>query len=256
MGQVPQKPIFALVGQGRVGRAFAAYLKARQLPFIVLERKEIFSLAPSEASSLRAVLLAISDPSIAEIANKLNKIYLETPLVHFSGSIRSDAAIGFHPLYYFTNRTLSVEEFEMIPFVSDPGGAGVFRQLFCEFQNPVVEVTRDKDAFYHALCVLLGNLPLLIQDRSARLLSQHYGLPPEACIPFLQSLLKNFAESAKMPASSLVAGPVARRDELSTQAHLKAVSTDPFLSSLYRILVQREWPEFPLDQGEPLEKHT
>ncbi len=248
MRQVPlEKPFFALVGQGRVGRALAAYLSAQQLPHRVFARDSFLSEILSSKTHVRAVLLAVSDSALAGVGKMLQSS--ELPIVHFSGSVRLEGGYGFHPLYSFTERSVGPEEFAHVPFLCDPGHARVFREIFPELGNPVYELKTPRDARYHALCVLLGNLPLLIQDRAARSLHSDYAVPREACLPFLQSLLANFA-SARQMQSVPVAGPIARRDALTTAAHLNAVGSDPFLQALYSLLLEETWPEYPLTPKE------
>jgi 2-dehydropantoate 2-reductase len=248
MRQVPlEKPFFALVGQGRVGRALAAYLSAQQLPHRVFTRDSHLSEIISSKTQVRAVLLAVSDPAIAELGKLLRESGL--PLIHFSGSVRLEGGYGFHPLYSFTERRLSPDEFARIPFLCDPGHASVFREIFPELGNPVFELKTPRDARYHALCVLLGNLPLLIQDRVARALQTDYAVPREACLPYLQSLLANFTSASEMPTVS-VAGPIARRDVQTTAGHLKSVAFDPFLNDLYSLLLKETWPEYPRTEKE------
>jgi hypothetical protein len=248
MRQVPfEKPFFALVGQGRVGRALAAYLSAQQLPHRVFARDTYLSEILSSKADLRAVLLAVSDPALPELCKSLRETGL--PLIHFSGSARLEEAYGFHPLYSFTDRVVSPGEFANIPFLCDPGHARVFHEIFPELLNPVFELKTARDARYHALCVLLGNLPLLIQDRAARTLETDYSVPREACLPYLRSLLTNFANASQTQGVS-VAGPIARRDVETTRAHLASVTNDPLLGALYKLLLETTWPDNPLDSKE------
>jgi len=251
MRQVPlTKPFFALLGQGRVGRALAAYLSARNLSYQTLPRQRALDEILSPRAPFSAVLLAVSDSAIPELVSSLGAC--PVPIVHFSGSVRVEGARAFHPLYSFTDRALSVAEFETIPFIADPGSAAHFSDIFPAFVNPVIEMSRARDARYHALCVLLGNLPLLIQDRAARALERDYGLPRKACVPFLESLVSNFsASTATSSPDSLVAGPVARRDVETTAAHLDAVADDPLMGALYRLLVEDRWPEYPTERKRP-----
>jgi hypothetical protein len=237
----------------------AAYLKARELPHRVFARNSYFRDISDSAAEIRAVLLAVSDPAIAGLAEELSRIAaLKSPLVHFSASAQTPKALGFHPLASFNGREISREDFEKIPFIADPGEKARFKEIFAEFVNPVVELDRARDARYHALCVLLGNIPLVVQDAAARALQKDFGLPRESCLPLLESLLSNFARApAKTPAGddrrreahleaetlALVAGPVARRDSATTLKHLAAVEKDLFLSAAYRLFVGHAWPE-------------
>ncbi|MEO5667710.1 MAG: DUF2520 domain-containing protein [Bdellovibrionota bacterium] len=225
-----------------MGRAFAAYLDARQLPYRVITRDSLISEITASDVRFTAVLLAISDGSLNTVATLLSDCCV--PLVYFSGSAQVPNALAFHPLYSFTNRSISLEDFEKIPFICDPGNGNKFTEIFAGFSNPVFEMDRARDARYHALCVMLGNLPLLIQDRAARTLERDFGLPREACLPFLDSLLKNFSVATSQ--TSLVAGPVARKDAATTALHLSALEGDSFLGALYRLLVEDAWPEYPL----------
>lgn len=147
-----------------------------------------------------------------------------------------DGTHGFHPLYSFTHRDLSQAEFESIPFNVDPMQEKTFRDLLPELKNPVFEMSLARGALYHALCVSLGNLPQYIQNTSLQFMKQDFGLPPEALIPFLKSLLRNLEENSP----ELVSGPIARKDQITIEKHLTALSEkSPLLHEVYQTLARR-----------------
>lgn len=238
---------YALVGFGRVGRALAAYLESRKIPFRLFGRS-----SPIDRNQLleikthcKAILLAVSDPSIPALVEQIRTFDSEIPLVHFSGSVQAPGAFGFHPLYSFSERVLGQEEFESIPFNVDPQTESAFRAIFPDFKNPVFEMARPKDALYHALCVSLGNLPQYIQNTSLKQLQENFQLPAESLLPFLKALLKNLEESLS-PANSqknneIISGPIARKDTHTLKRHLEVLeNASPMLHQVYKDIAKQE----------------
>ena len=255
-------PFYGLVGYGRVGRALAAYLETRQIPFRLFRRsspiiqnsqsKLISEIVTSLSgdSKPKVLLLALSDPSLMSFVEELketcsHRSVVCPELIHFSGSVQIEGVNGFHPLYSFTDRALSVEEFESIPFNVDPNTRDAFRKLLPSFRNPVCEMSHRKGALYHALCVSLGNLPQYVQNSSLKLMKEDFELPPEALLPFLRSLLRNLEEAASQPSNNppqeLISGPIARKDSKTIARHLEVLAqTSPLLHDLYQNVARQE----------------
>ena len=57
---------------------------------------------------------------------------------------------------------------------------------------------------------------------------------------YLSGVVERFRES---PFDSLT-GPVARRDQATVEANLKALQGEPKLASLYRSFLEAAWPAF------------
>jgi len=246
---LPNKRYY-LIGKGRLGLQLSRYFTKSQIPFAHLDRssfsntksKDILAIAAAPENSI--VLLAISDPSIVEASEDLFSTYGEDlTVVHFSASVQNKNLhsnfYGFHPLYSFTSRNLSSEEFEKVPFIADEGLSHKFTEIFPELRNPVYELNTVKDPLYHALAVLLGNLPITLSKLSADVLSKK-GLPREALIPFLESVLENF----KDPNKAVASGPIARKDKSTLTKHLESLNDSPFLKSVYLSFIENEWPNF------------
>lgn len=244
-------PLYLLLGNGRISTSLKNYFDAKQIQYLTINREH---LVPNTfenlikklkvTTSLKAILLGISDPSISEIVN-LFKNQISIPLVHFSGSIQVEGAFGFHPLYSFTGRPMSIQEFESIPFNVDPHQSQNFRSLFNNFNNPVFEMSHPKGSLYHALCVCMGNLSQTIQNMSFEELQNKFQLPPHALIPYLKSLILNleYRHQNKNHQFELISGPIARKDIKTIVHHLKEIQKiSPLLYSIYLSIAQKELP--------------
>lgn len=244
-------PLYGIVGLGRVGRAFATHFHRLQISFVIFQRQspdETIDMFVSKILSSwvrdpapSKLLLTLSDPALKPFVEELQRQCrlkrISCPrLLHFSGSVQIEGTYGFHPLYSFTHRDLSQSEFESIPFNVDPLQGKAFRELLPELKNPVFEMSQSKNALYHALCVSLGNLPQYIQNTSLQFIKKDFGLPTEALLPFLKSLLRNLEENS----SELVSGPIARKDQFTIDKHLSALSEkSPLLYEVYQALARR-----------------
>jgi hypothetical protein len=244
MRQLPnnlgQKASFAILGRGRVGRAWAAYLETKGHCVQVFTRDDLYPklATPLIQTHFKAIFLAVSDTSLPEVSSLLIDAGIKAPLLHFSGSLSLWGTLALHPLYSFTEREISFEEMEEIPLIVNPSEGDRAQALLTGFKNPIIELKQSKDALYHALCVCVGNIPANIQAHSLQLLEEDFGLPLEAVAPFLVSLILNLGESEKS------AGPLARRDLFTLKKHLEALDTkSDYLKTAYQEMIRDSWPE-------------
>lgn len=235
---------YYIIGNGRLGRQLQQYFNFLDIPFKLLSRNDLNSTGLKnlkvENNTHPTILLAVSDPEIEAVCRHIRNHSIAR-MLHFSASVQTEYAEGFHPLYSFNNRDLSLEELKAIPFIVDLGKSELFRILLPFSENPVFELDKNKSSEYHALAVLLGNLPITLSHISAQALEKNCGLPREAMIPFLESLLENFKNTDQGPVAS---GPIGRKDTKTLTAHLEALASDKFLQDTYKLFIQKEWPEY------------
>ncbi len=208
---------YGIVGDGRLARHFAHYLRLLGLPLQQWSRR-----APADdLAGCTVILLLVSDPAIQELAAR----YPGRTLIHCSGSFLSDTVHGMHPLMSFGRELYARADYERIPFVAeDPE---LFRRVFPTLPNPVHAIRREDKARYHALCAMAGNFTgflwaKLLQDFPATL-----GIPPEAAVPYLEQVCRNIAATPTQPERFLT-GPIVRGDRVAVDKHLQALDGDAY----------------------------
>lgn len=254
--QVPKtqaiEPI-AVVGNGKVARHMMHYFVSvgqpythwfRQQPAVDLSASAI---KPSKISRLKhgfsqlfnhshqpladsveqvtKVLLLIDDDQIEQFIRD-NPVLKNKTLIHFSGSLHTELALGCHPLMTFGANLYSLEAYQAIPFVVDHGVD--FKNLFPLFTNPVHHVKTKHKVTYHAMCVMAGNFTQMLWQAIADEL-EGMSLPADL---MSQYLLQNTVNFINNPHSSAT-GPMVRGDVLTVAKHQKALTGHP-LKGVYQ----------------------
>ena len=224
-----EKPIYGLIGRGRVATHMARYLKYESQPFLSWHRGE--AVAPEEAlADADIVLLAISDDALvtflADHPNLQNR-----PTVHFSGSLTLKGAYGFHPLMTFGPESYNLESYRTVPFVIEEGGLR-FHEVFPALRNPSWLIDPDLKPFYHALCVLAGNFTTMLWAKTFDDFEQRLGLPREVLEPYLDRTKLNIAASGR----DALTGSLARGDRRTVERDLRALEGDPY-HDVYRAFI-------------------
>ncbi len=241
MRQVPAAAHFLLVGDGRLARHFAHYLRLENLSFDQWSRRLGGSLE-TLADRCTHVLLAISDSAIEPFLTA--HPFLRTHVcVHFSGALVTPAVPSIHPLMTFGPDLYSLDEYRAIPFVLEKGRIVELPGL----TNVVVELSPEAKPLYHALCVASGNFTVILWEAVFERF-QSLGLPREILFPYLVKTAQNLLTAS--PGETVLTGPLKRGDFKTIEKHLEALDGDP-LAELYRAFVStslsREAPApFPL----------
>jgi predicted short-subunit dehydrogenase-like oxidoreductase (DUF2520 family) len=209
-----------VVGLGRVGSAINARLEER-------------GLAAGEGDA-DLVLLCVPDRAIAEVATRLPR----GPWVaHVSGAPPLSALaphihrFGLHPLQTFT-RSRGAEQIDgawaAVTAETDEARARAW-WLADRLGLRAFDLHDDRRVLYHAGATVASNF-LVTLYRSASLLFERAGAPPEALIPLMRRTIENGFD---------LTGPIARGDWSTVDAHLSAIHAElPDLEPLYRALAQ------------------
>jgi len=207
-----------VVGLGRVGSAINARLEERGLA--------------SGAGDADLVLLCVPDQAIAEAATRLPDgpwvahVSGATPLSSLAPHVRR---FGLHPLQTFT-RARGAEQIDgawaAVTAETDEARARAW-WLANRLGLRAFDLRDDRRVLYHAGAVAASNF-LVTLYRSASLLFEHAGAPPEALIPLMRRTIENGFD---------LTGPIARGDWSTVDAHLAAIHAElPDLEPLYRAL--------------------
>ncbi len=226
MRQVPMK--YLIIGSGRVARHFEHYLGLLKIPVKTWSRRHSNQdILLNSLQDATHILLAVSDKALAEVESMvLSQLAIASQqnskvLVHFSGATKLSKSIAIHPLMSFGNDFFSLEDYQKIHFtVFDQKQS--FETLLPGLQNPHSQVPESKQEYYHALCVLGGNFPILLWQKM-NLEFQKIGLPQSASQIYLEKILENFI---RHPESALT-GPLVRNDKITIEKNLNSLKDDP-----------------------------
>lgn len=206
-----------VVGLGRVGSAFAARLRERGV-----ELRE----------DAEVVLICVPDQAIAEVARRIQPgpwvahVSGATPLAALDPHVRR---FGVHPLQTFT-RARGPEQidgaFGAVTAESDEARAAGFWLAETLGLRPF-PLADDARTLYHAGAAIAGNY-LVTLYRSASLLFETAGAPPEALVPLMKRTIENGFE---------LTGPIARGDWDTVDRHAQAIrGAHPELEEVYQVL--------------------
>lgn len=214
------KKFYGIAGDGRASIHLQAYFRLLKVPYKVWSRRG--GLAPeSVLGGCGTVFVLLKDSAIAPFL-AANPFLAGKKVIHFSGSLSVPGAVALHPLMPLAGRPLTLAGYRAIPFALEPGVS--LRSLVPEFGNPVFRVRREDRPLYHALCVLGGNLPVLLWAKAAGELGRRFGVKPAQAAAYFRAALDNF-EAA--PEAALT-GPIARRDRATIAAGVRALGPDPY----------------------------
>lgn len=224
MRQVPAvnaAPI-GIVGDGRVARHFLHYFDLLGLSVRAWSRREL-TLDPTDTfAPCETVLLLIRDAAIVPFIEAWPALR-EKRLVHCSGSLVTPAAQGAHPLMTFGRHLYALDTYRHIPFILDSGGTP-FHQLLPGLPNPSFTISVADRPYYHALCVMAGNLSTMLWVKLFDEFQSRFGIPASAAHPYLAQVAANLRDDA----GRALTGPFSRGDVDTIRANLKALEGDPF----------------------------
>lgn len=224
MRQVPTvgtSPI-GVVGDGRVARHFLHYLNLLSLPSRAWARRPPGSGPVDALASCRTVALLIPDAEIIPFIDAWPSLRHKR-LVHFSGSLVTDAAEGAHPLMTFGDGLYDLETYRRIPFILQ-AGATPFCEILPGLPNPSFTIPARDRAYYHALCVMAGNFSTMVWQKLFEELQGRFRIPASAAHPYLMQMTANIVADAR----TALTGPLVRHDAETIAANLTALEGDPF----------------------------
>lgn len=224
-GQVPIKS-YGLIGNGRVASHFAHYFNELGIPFIQWARnsksKSSSILTEEYFKEASTILLLISDKSIDSFIEE-NPFLKTKTLIHFSGSLQSINAIGFHPLMTFGKELYPFQTYTRITFVGEDDESK-FREVFPQLANAYYKIPKELKGLYHSLCVMSNNFTTLLWQKFYREMEVKLGVPSSAAAPFLEQTFKNILDNAALA----LTGPLARGDRETIQKNIESLHGDTY----------------------------
>ncbi|MBT7886804.1 MAG: DUF2520 domain-containing protein [Gammaproteobacteria bacterium] len=219
---------YGVIGNGRLARHLVHWFGSKGLRVLNWSRAAAGRVASVEAylASADVILLAISDDAIDDFI-VMHPDLQAAALVHCSGTLVSEHAVGVHLLQTFGDVLMTSADYDRIPFIVEADAAAIL-ELFPAFPNPVARIQKSDKPYYHALCVLAcSGTQMLWQKIQTGF--ESCGLDPKLAEP----LLRQSARAVLADPSLIVTGPFSRGDTKTITAHLSALENDPYLS-VYR----------------------
>ena len=269
------RPSLAVIGPGRVGLALAARAgevgircclvrgrrpvdPERRLRLAAVEHWDTWD-APCPASLPEVVMIAVPDPEVASVADRLARS--SGPLhgcrvLHTSGLLTADvlepcraagaAVASWHPLQSFTaGAGGDVWSGVACAVEGDAEAVDVGFQLASSLAARPWRIDPSAKVLYHAAAAVAGNLTFVLVAAAADLLEGcgiDRSTDPHPLAPLVATMTGNALSLA--PGAGLT-GPIARRDHAAIRLHLQALP--PRLAAVYETLAREAVPEVASD---------
>jgi predicted short-subunit dehydrogenase-like oxidoreductase (DUF2520 family) len=265
-----RNPTTFIVGAGPVATALAGALRLGGVPVLGLWARRAaparsagsiagvaaFSSAPPDLLlETEAVILAVRDPAITEVAHMLlgtgliNKRHV---LLHCAGASSAKELLGavagqvagvgtLHPLSAIADGKAAMRALKGTVFgvEGDEAGRTMAGKLVAAMSGVVLALDSSQMAAYHAAAALASNYVVALVDAAAAVLASA-GVPADraalALVPLAEGALRNVAAHGT---TGGLTGPVRRADLATVSRHLDAVRDHPELAEIYRVLARR-----------------
>jgi predicted short-subunit dehydrogenase-like oxidoreductase (DUF2520 family) len=227
---LPERPVCAVVGSGRVGSVLAAALPAAGCSLVGLLGRDA---APT---GVDLVLLAVPDVEIAAAARHVPP----GPLVgHLSGATGLDALAGhegflLHPLMTVLGAETSLAGAAAAVDGTTPRGRAAATELARRLGLRPVAVAAEDRVAYHAAASVASNF-LVTLETAAERLAATAGLEREHLLPLVRAAVENWGTRGE----AALTGPIARGDEATVARQRAAVAErEPGLLPLWDALAE------------------
>lgn len=229
---VRQVPHYLIIGRGRLARHFKQYFSLIAQDYSEWHRDLPLSVLHERIPKASHILILINDDAICGFIDAHLHHTNHAYLIHCSGRLITDRAIGVHPLMTFSHSFYNLSEYRAIPFVLEDD-APLFSLLFPEFTNQHTRISKKLKDKYHALCALSGNLTCYLWQHLFHRFEAELELPKEIAHPYLKQQIQNLLND---PTHALT-GPLARGDHKTIEAHLHALEQD-HLKAIYQGFIE------------------
>ncbi len=187
-----------------------------------------------ELPTCEAVILAVSDSAITEVARALDT--RSSVLIHTSGASSLDVLSPHdHRAALWPIMTLSPGapmDLGTIPLVTDantPEAQRVVNALAHAVSRQVVELVHAKREVLHAAAAISTNFPLFLLARAEGMLTAE-GIDPSLLMPSFQAMAE---KAAIIGAVEALTGPARRGDITTLRHHIDRLTSDPELRRVY-----------------------
>lgn len=232
MQQVPTK--YVIVGDGNVASHMCYYFGCLKLDFKQWSHKDDVCKLNDLLDISTHVLVLIKDDQIENfieknLSNRLDSLVI----IHFSGALSIENAIGAHPLQSFPDKCLyTLEEYKSIPFIIDNKDIE-FSKLLPRLPNPNFLIDKEVKPYYHAMCVLANNVTAIIWKKFCTEMKSRFSINKTHLMPYIDKTFKNIKQD-----HHAISGPISRGDNVTLQKDLEALTGDDFYNFFETIINQ------------------
>jgi predicted short-subunit dehydrogenase-like oxidoreductase (DUF2520 family) len=219
----------AIIGDGRMGRALSAALRAAGRPVT-----GPLGRCPALPQHLDAVILCVPDSEIAAAAAAVpprNGLLVG----HVSGAttlapLDGHEAFSLHPLMTVTGADSDLRGAGAAIAGSTPRAATYAERLATDLGMTPFTVPDEDRAAYHAAASIASNFLITLEAAAERLLGHDRAL----LVPLVEQTVANWA---RLGAREALTGPIARGDEATVERQRAAVADRaPDLLPLYDVM--------------------
>jgi predicted short-subunit dehydrogenase-like oxidoreductase (DUF2520 family) len=226
-----QIPNYGIIGSGRLSCHLSHYFSSSNIHYNSWSRKHNSTTdLPEFVNKSDVIFLLIKDDAIESFIKQYPVIKSKI-LIHCSGSLITDKAIGMHPLMSFGDELYDFLIYQKMAFIIDENAD--FTQIFPTLENPHYQIKKQHKPYYHALCVMSGNFSSILWSKLFSELEQKLNIPKEAAFSYLESVGNNLMHDYK----TALTGPLIRGDKTTINSNLAALSDDEFLP-IYQAVVK------------------
>lgn len=250
----------AVLGGGAVAEALLAALPEAGVRVLASWNRRS-GLEPPPLHDVDLVLLAVSDPAVAEVCRRL-EVGPGQLVAHLAGALglrplaaarRKGARTGsLHPLRPFTRGDrLGFRGFAAGIAGSDESAAADLTELCLRLGMTALRPPDRSRALYHAAAVLAAGAQVALFSEAVRAFRQATGLgEPEARAALLPLALRALEKLRAESPRAAITGPAARGDLATMAAHRRALPRDllPLYDQLSRAALRLRTP---LAEGSP-----
>lgn len=265
-----------IMGAGRVGVTLGKYLadagvdvtgfysKTKQSAVEAADftKTKAFENLEEIIQASDTLFITTPDAVIREIWACIAAYHLSGKIIcHFSGSLSSDvfsgientgaAGCSIHPMYAFSNRFTSYQQFHTACFVAEgvPAAREPMEKLFRELGHRVFCIRAEDKVKYHAAAAMISNDMIALLQAVLDLLGE-CGFGEADSMRLLQPIIRNnVSEMLDRGPMEALTGPVERGDTETVQRHMEALagtSAGEIYQTLGRVLTgiaERKYPE-------------
>lgn len=224
---------YILIGNGKVANHFAFYLQQKNLPYSSWHYKDNITLELFLSKIKQQYNLSNNDLRVFILIKDsvIEEFYLNNPclhninyLFHCSGALYLKNIITLHPLMTFSNESYDLYTYDSLPFVtcSDDSNQLETTQYLPGLDNKIFTIEKDKLAYYHALCVCIGNFAQILWQKSSKEMSEKLGLPRDIVNLYIKNITKNYINNPE----TCLTGPLARGDHNTIAKNISALNAN------------------------------
>jgi len=255
---------FSIIGAGKVGVSLGLALVSKGLrlkyisdcnPDAARQAKKIIKMGKMTQDNRLATqaaeisFICVPDGLIRKVVRELSDLDLDGHYVfHTSGAVssrvlrplsRQGACVAsLHPVQTFATTCHDPDIFRGIFFglEGDEKAIELGRSLAEKLQSGVILISPANKPLYHLACSMASNF-MVVLLAEVKDLFELLGLDEKACLEVIYPLLSRTLLNVKeLGCEQSLTGPILRGDLKTVKEHLRALSAQPDLEKLYRLM--------------------